>query len=95
MRFFLILACCFFSLMAGAKFKGVDVTEKDEESEARFKNDILRSEFCCDREYTSDWAQGLSQEESQRIVNKTLASQDSIPTPSPRRKKPPAGSGQR
>ena len=65
-------------------FKGVQVTEGEEDMEAHFKNDTLSSEFCCEREYPSDWAQEISKEESARRVAQVLAeSERSSPSSRP------------
>lgn len=95
--FGLALVFCFFPLQinASSTFEGVQVTEDEEEMEAHFKNDTLSSEFCCDREYTADWAQQKSKKESQDIVKKVLALVPSEKPKPTRRRLPPAGSGQR
>ena len=98
MKVFSLLAIviCFspLQLNASSPFEGVQVTKDEEDIEAYFKNDTLSSEFCCDREYTADWAQEMSEKESQDIVKKVLYSQSQKPKPT-RRRPPPAGSGQR
>ena len=98
MKFFVSLAIvvCFspLQLNASSSFQGVQVTEDEAEIEAYFRNDTLSSEFCCEREYTSDWAQDMSKKESQDIVNKVLYSQSQKPKPT-RRQLSPSGSGQK
>jgi len=89
-----IIFCLFHLKLNGSSFEGVQVTEEDEEIEAYFRNDTLNSEFCCEREYTADWAQEMSEQESQDIVKKVLYSQSKKPKPA-RRRLSPAGSGQR
>ena len=61
-------------------FQGVSV-EDENNTEAYFNNGSSNSEFCCDRELPSDWAQNLSKQESELIVKKVLYSQDSKPVP--------------
>ena len=67
-------------------FQGVQLTD-EEETEADSKDDTKQSsQFCCDREQKQGWAQELSEQESQRIVNKVLYSQksaDPIPPSGP------------
>ena len=71
------------SLKADPPFQGVSV-EEENNTEAYFNDGSSNSEFCCDRELSSDWAQDLSEQESKRIVNRVLYSQDSKPpSPSP------------
>ena len=43
-----------------------------EETQAFLRDPISDGEFCCDREKTNDLASGISQQESQMIVNRVL-----------------------
>jgi len=71
--FFLIL--CPFVLQAQSAdfFKGTDTTESHEVEATSLTPSLRSSDACCDREYVSEWAQDMSKEESQRVVNKWLA----------------------
>ena len=52
-------------------------------TEADFSFGKDKNEFCCEREYTNESAHDMSEEESQRIVQRFLSSGDSqSPTPS-------------
>ena len=61
------------------KFKGVsfDFGGISNNTEALFSFDNSKNEFCCDREYTYESAQDMSQEESNRIVQRLLNSSES------------------
>ena len=90
MKILFILFFLFTPLTLNASpFKGVQVTEDEEDVEAFSRDYMSSSEFCCDKEYPSESAQDMSQEESKRRVSKVLADEESS---DPVR---PAPSGQR
>ena len=89
--FVFVFVFSFIPLKLYASFKGVQVTEGEEDVEAHFKNDTLSSEFCCERELPNDWAQDKSKEESARIVAQVLSEE----TPSSSRPSAVPSSGRR
>ena len=87
---------CFFFWFVGSSgaetksvtsFQSVDLPG-EEDTEAYFRNNTMNSEFCCDREYTSDWAQNMSTQESRQIVSRWLPFSQPYKSPRPA---PPEG----
>ena len=72
----------------GINFDGVSFSLGASETEAFYSFDKSKTEFCCDREYTSEVFYEMSETESNRIVENLLGTNDNFnnfiaPRPSP------------
>ena len=67
-------------------FQGIKVTKSLEDTESSFLPDVEENKsFCCDRSRKQESAQGISEQESRRIINKIMSLSSNLQTHQPRR----------
>ena len=67
-------------------FQGIKITNGLEDTESSFPSDVEgNNSFCCDRSRKQESAQGISEQESRRIINKIMSLSSNLQTHEPRR----------